>query len=125
MAMKVPARMLRKIALTLLLTAAGLKFLFDWTMLHVRIAFASEQTQNFADFSQRALRAAPSEQAELLVAIRDYYPSGTKQITGSILDRIVERGRQELTRVVVANLKLTTGEDLGDDPQPWIQKYWK
>jgi hypothetical protein len=52
-----------------------------------------------------------------------YYPSGSKQRTGSKLDRVVERHRTAVVRDIVAHLRRTTGQDLGEGPEPWIQKY--
>ena len=52
------------------------------------------------------------------------YPSGTKQETGSRLDRIVERERGVAVRDIVAHLRTKTGEDL-ESSEAWIQKYGK
>jgi hypothetical protein len=54
-----------------------------------------------------------------------YYPSGSKQEAGSRLDRIVERQRSLAAGAVIAHLRVKTGEDLGENPDPWIQKYAK
>jgi hypothetical protein len=54
-----------------------------------------------------------------------YYPSGTKQETGSRLDRMVEQARTVAIYEIVAHLRARTGEDLGAGPEVWIQKYAK
>jgi hypothetical protein len=54
-----------------------------------------------------------------------YYPSGSKQETGSQLDRMVERESARAVKEIIAYLRTKTGEDLGANPKPWIQKYAK
>ena len=56
--------------------------------------------------------------------IVSYYPSGTKQEKDSLLGYImVERERALAERDVIAHLRIKTGQDLGDMPEAWIQKY--
>ena len=92
--------------------------------LHLRTAFADEQTQIFDDMRMRALQStAAPDIAGSLEYVVFYYPSGSKQRAGSKLDRVVERHRTAVVRDIVAHLRRTTGQDLGDGPEPWIQKY--
>ena len=91
----------------------------------VRIAFASEQTQIFDEMRTRALQSDTSGAAGYLEYVVVYYPSGTKQEPGSPLDRIVERERAQAARDIIAYLRAKTGEDLGEKPEAWIQKYVK
>jgi hypothetical protein len=63
--------------------------------------------------------------AESLQYVVGYYPSGSKQETGSRLDRMVEQERALATRDIIAYLRSKTGEDLGERPEAWIQKYAK
>ena len=64
-----------------------------------RLAFADEQTEIFQAMvgkAGEALAKSPPDAAaavEYLCYAHRYYPSGTKQVTGSRLDNIVERGR--------------------------------
>lgn len=39
------------------------------------------------------------------------------------LKRVVEHERARMVRDLITNLQKKTGEDLGDDPSPWIRKY--
>jgi hypothetical protein len=41
------------------------------------------------------------------------------------VDRMVERDRALAVRDILACLRIKTGEDLGDSPEAWIQKYAK
>ena len=41
------------------------------------------------------------------------------------LGRVIEIERASAIREVIAYLRKKTGEDLGDDPQKWIEKYGK
>jgi hypothetical protein len=95
----------------------------DCTIEGIRVSFASEQTQIFAEMRAEAVGSGPHEAAQCLEYAVTYYPSGTKQITGSRLDRIVERARDEAVATIIAHLRLATGEDLGNEPGPWIARY--
>lgn len=92
--------------------------------LTIRVALASEQTKIFDEMRTRALESDASGAAGCLEYVVFYYPSGTKQETGSRLDRIVERERGIAVRDIVAHLRTKTGEDL-ESPEAWIQKYAK
>ncbi len=50
---------------------------------------------------------------------------GTKQLTGSRLDRMVERERAVAVNAIMNYLHDKTGDDLGAKPEAWIQKYAK
>lgn len=86
---------------------------------HMHVAFAEEQT---ALFDEMRDRAAVSEAPEVgcLEAIMEYYPSGTKQVVGSHLDRVVERARRGAVREIITTLRIRTGRDFGEDPRRWI-----
>jgi hypothetical protein len=68
---------------------------------------------------QKAKSSPPEEAAEYLEYLVNYYPSGTKQLAGSKLDRIVESARSHAIKAVIDGLRSTTGKDLGDDPKSW------
>ena len=72
-----------------------------------------------------ALRSDPAEAAGCLEYVVSYYPSGTKQEAGSRLDRMVERERALALRDILSYLRVKMGEDLGEAPEAWIQKYAK
>jgi len=105
-----------------LLVAAGYLF-WSYGLLKIRVAFASEQTQIFDEMRTKALQSDATAAAGFLEYVVRYYPSGSKQETGSRLDRIVERERTLAERDIIAHLRTKTGEDLGADPEAWIQKY--
>jgi hypothetical protein len=71
----------------------------------------------------RALQSSLSGAADCLQYVTCYYPSGTKQETGSQLDRMVERERMKAVHDIIAYMRTKTDQDLGDDPSAWIQKY--
>jgi len=76
------------------------------------------------DFEMRrnmALRAEPKEAVEILDTIVQLPP---RQSTNS-LGRIIEHERAVAIRDVIGYLRKKTGEDLGDEPQKWIEKYGK
>lgn len=105
----------------LLVLSGGVFWSYGW--LKIRVAFASEQTQIFEEMRSRAFQSDAAGAAGCLQYVVWYYPSGTKQEAGSRLDRIVERERAVAVREILAHLRAKTGEDLGENPEAWIQKY--
>jgi hypothetical protein len=97
--------------------------LWSYTVQSLRIRFAEDQTAIFEELRAKAVRGGPRTAAECLAYVVDYYPSGTKQVTGSKLDWLVERARARAVADIVAHLRKTTGEDLGDAPERWIAKF--
>jgi hypothetical protein len=91
----------------------------------LRLAFADEQTQIFEDMRIQASQAEPPKAVEFLDYAVSYYPSGSKQVPGSRCDRIVERARRSAVREIIADLRARTGQDLGDDPQRWVEHFKK
>ena len=79
----------------------------------------------FDELRVQALHDDAIEAAACLKHVFIYYPSGSKQRTGSHLDRTVERHRISAAREIIAYLRRTTGQDLGDKPEPWIERYAK
>lgn len=112
-------------AVVVLLLAVAGKCMWDFGLLRLRVAYANEQTQIFEEMRRSALSADAVGAAQSLEYAARYYPSGTKQVAGSRLDQIVERQRVQAIRDIIAHLRAKTGEDLGDDPEKWIQKYAK
>ena len=60
----------------------------------IRASFAVEQTGIFEEFAER-----DGGTGHMVDDIRGYYPSGTKQVTGSRLDLLVERCRRLAIRL--------------------------
>lgn len=94
-------------------------------LLTLKVAFAEEQITVFFNMRDKALMASPEEAAGCLAYAVDYYPSGTKQTSGSRLDLAVERVRRDITEQIIAHLRLKTGRDLGNAPEKWIAEYAK
>ena len=111
------------ICIGLLVLCATLFWNMGW--LTIRVAWASEQTGIFDEMRTQALQSDPVDGVRCLDYVVGYYPSGSKQTTGSRLDRMVERERALAARDIVAYLRTKTGEDLGESPEPWIAKYGK
>ena len=107
-----------------LLTLYGCLF-WKYGWLKIRVASAYEQTQIFDEMRTQALQSGTADAAGFLEYVIGYYPSETKQEKGSQLDRIVERERSFAVRDILAYLRSKTGDDLGENPAAWIQKYAK
>ena len=71
----------------------------------------------------KALQSSVADAAGYLQSVVNYYPTGTKQLTGSRLDRIVEHDRKQSADDIVNYLRNKTGENLGENPEIWIEKY--
>lgn len=120
----------KRLTITLGVVCAGLFLLSGylyWTygVLKIRVAFASEQTQIFEDMRTKAFQGDAATAAGCLQYVVWYYPSGTKQVPSSRLDRMVEREREHAVRDILSYLRTKTGEDLGENPEAWIEKYDK
>ena len=98
---------------------------WSYGCLKIRVAFASEQTKIYEEMRTRALQSDLAGAANCLEDVVNYYPSGSKQATGSRLDRMVEQERARAVRDIVAYLRTKTGQDLGESPEPWVQRYAK
>ncbi|MEX0642490.1 MAG: hypothetical protein WD468_07305 [Pirellulales bacterium] len=102
---------------------------FRYVMLAVRTAFAEEQTEIFDEMVAKtsvSLDKSPPEVAgaiRFLQYARDYYPSGTKQVSGSHLDLIVERARETAFKQIIQMLRDASGKDCGESPDAWIEAY--
>ena len=102
-----------------------MKLYWDYGRLKIQVAFASEQIAIFDGMRSAALQSDLAGAAGKLQYVVWYYPSGSKQQTGSRLDQIVECERTNAVKQILTYLKTKTGEDLGNDPQKWIEKYAK
>jgi hypothetical protein len=51
----------------------------------------------------------------------NYYPSGTKQVSSSPMDEIVEISRKVVTEDIIATLRHKSNKDFGADPQTWLE----
>ncbi len=97
----------------------------------IQIAFAAEQTAIFdqmVDKARDSLSQTPpdcAQAADCLNYLHFYYPSGTKQTTGTSLDQIVERHRSLCIAEVVRLLREATGEDHGESAELWIERFGK
>ena len=108
-----------------LLAFLSVSLFIAYAPLKLRLAFASEQIHIFDEMRDKALSSDASGAAGNLEYVVNYYPSGTKQESGSRLDRMVESARSQSVREILAYLRTKTGEDLGTDPDSWIKKYAK
>ncbi len=108
-----------------LLAFVSMSLFVGYAPLKLRLAFASEQVHIFDEMRDEALHSDASGAAGCLDYVVNYYPSGTKQVSGSRLDRMVESARGQSVREILAYLRTKTGEDLGTDPESWIKKYAK
>ncbi len=90
------------------------------------VHWAAAQGDIFEDMRVKSLDTIdPAKIVGYLEYAESYYVSGSKHAKGSPLDRIVEGYRAATIREIIGRLRVITTEDLGDDPQNWINKYGK
>lgn len=94
----------------------------EFGLTHIYLGMADEQTKVFEQMCQQAVDSKTKDAGanELLYTVW-YYPSGTKQVVGSRIDRMVERARRNAVREIIATLRRKTGKDFGEDPRKWCE----
>lgn len=111
---------------SVLLLAGGIWLLVDNVWLSLTASFADEQTKIFQEMRDEVLDTEdPHRAANCLEGVVSYYPSGTKQRSGSHLDTVVERHRNDAMIAIICRLHELTGKDLGNDPDPWVKEFSK
>ena len=99
-------------------------FAIKYTTLKLRVAFADGQVRIFDGMKVLANSTTdPHKLSVQLEYVLIYYPSGSKQVTGTQLDRVVESARSNAIAEIVARLRATTGKDLGNEPDKWLKEY--
>jgi hypothetical protein len=111
---------LASVGLLMLITFAAYREI-EHGITGIHIAFADDQTAIFEEMLEKVERGDIGEAANSLAYVVNYYPSGTKQVIGSRLDRVVERARRSALREIIASLRIKTHQDFGDDPERWIE----
>lgn len=110
--------------LSLILLALAVWLFAESAMLHFRVVMADGDTDIHAQMLEEARATKnPAKAAQCLSYLVSYYPSGSKQVAGSKLDRVVERCRRSSALVIIAHLRVLTSQDLGDKPEAWIAKF--
>lgn len=111
--------------LSLILLAICISLMIEITALKIRLSMAVEQINIFESLreSTEAEDISAEKMADNMAGVIEYYASGTKQISGSRTDRLVEYARQLVIRDIISRLKEKTDADLGQAPGPWIEKY--
>jgi len=90
-------RRFERIGLTLVVLLCLCRWIsVEWRLVEqsIRASFAVEQFGIFEEFAER-----DGGTGHMVDDIRSYYPSGTKQVTGSHLDLLVERCRRLAIRL--------------------------
>jgi hypothetical protein len=82
---------------------------------------AWSEIRDYGKWRDAALQSEP-EGAAWMLQIITTSPRRTTN-SPSPLVRIIERERERDVRDVIEYLRRKTGEDLGDDPAKWIEKY--
>ena len=83
--------------------------------------YARFTVQSLRSDREWALRSDVPQAAKILGYVRE--GKNTKQRPGTSLDRTCSMERSNVIVDIIAYLRTKTGEDLGDKPEPWIEKY--
>ncbi len=111
-------------SLLIVLFVSGVFFAAQYTMLKLRVAFADGQIAIFDQMKVSANGTTdPRKLSGQLEYVVNYYPSGSKQVKGTQLDRVVESARSNAIAAIISHLRTATGKDLGTDPQKWLNDY--
>lgn len=95
-----------------------------YTMLKLKVAFADGQVAIFEEMKASASSTTdPQQLSGKLEYVLNYYPTGSKQVKGTQLDRIVETARSNSIAAIITRLRGVTGKDFGNDPQQWLKEY--
>ena len=92
-------------------------------LLRLRVASAREQIEKFEELSNQVVGIDAQDTVKILRIVAYFYPGGIGYKEGSDLDMIVENEREQAINKIISHLKNITGENLGDDPEAWIEKY--
>ena len=71
----------------------------------------------------KAVHGDISQAAASLKAVVEYWPAKLRH-EGN-LARVYELSRANVIREIISRMRSLSGEDLGDDPQLWIDKFYK
>jgi hypothetical protein len=94
-------RIAARFAIRLIVAAVVAILSVKFFLLRLRVAFAAEQVSIFTSMKTSATTAtSPGELKGLRDYCYNYYPSGTKQIAGSDLDKIVETVRSDALQFI-------------------------
>lgn len=90
---------------------------FGWLILlslnsYVTTAFAEEQVRIFLEMRNKAASTSTVNAVQCLEYAVNHYPSGTKQKSGSRLDKLVESVRQDVCEQIMTMLKARTGKQI-------------
>ena len=95
-------------------------FLTDMSR-NTEVAYARRVVFGLQHDRDWALQSDAPQAAKILGYVHE--GTNTKQKPGSPLDEICTLQRSNVIHDIVAYLRAKTGEDLGEQPEPWIQKY--
>ncbi len=111
---------------SLVILSSGITAFFavKYTTLKLRVAFADDQVRLF-EWTRASANATkdPQRLSGQLEQVVNYYPSGSKQLVGTQLDRVVEAARSNAVAAIIGRLRAVTGRDLGDSPEKWLKDY--
>ncbi|MEI8043682.1 MAG: hypothetical protein WCL11_19895 [Verrucomicrobiota bacterium] len=87
--------------------------------LHIAETYASKEVRGLQKWRDMALQSEIPKAAEVLGWLSRDRPSGN----GAALEQIRSIQWTNATRDIINHLRAKTGEDLGADPQPWVERY--
>ena len=87
----------------------------------MEVSYARNVVFHLQEDRDAALQSNVPDAAKRLLYVSEGH--NTKQSPGSPLDQMCNLQRRNVMRDIIAYLRTKTGEDFGDKPEPWIQKY--
>jgi hypothetical protein len=111
----------RRAAIGVLAFALLLSGFFYWKQKN-NADFAKDEISFFEQQRKAALESDAREAATCLTYVVSNFPSSL-QPAGSALNQRVEGERGRAEQEIIACLRVKTGTDLGEAPDPWIKQY--
>jgi hypothetical protein len=90
---------------------------------HTKALYTRIAVRWYDERREEAFKGDLSQAAKSLNSVVEYWP--VKVPRDGEFGYIASSSRKSAIREIITRMRTLTGEDLGDDPQPWIQKYYK
>lgn len=115
----------KRLAIGLLLLNLILVGIAAWSFVQYRmVVWDQTSTWGVVASWEGSRRAALHSEPNRAAAMLDFISSQPARRDNSVLTMIMERERTNSIHDIIEYLRKRTGEDLGDDPRKWVEKYY-
>ena len=114
------------VGIVLLMLLAGFLMLamaLPGISLNTKVLYTRSAVQQLEKLRLEAAKGDVSQAASALKSVVEFSPSKVNRQQD--LAQIFEASRASVIREIISRMQSLTGEDLGDDPKLWIEKYYR